>query len=77
MCRGRCGRVFKGMSSGEDGDISCSGVSGVHRGSEVLTARGGYENIVGVNGDVLMKRGEKEGVEDFLGDLGRSGRHGR
>ena len=59
----------------EDGDVSRDWGIGVHWGSEDLTSRGGDENIIGVDGNVLMKRGEEESVEDFLGNLGGSGRH--
>ena len=72
-CSGR-GSVRERSLGAEDGDMSNGWKGGVHRGSKVFTSMGSNENIVGVNGNVLMKRGEEEGVEDFLGDLGGSGR---
>ena len=74
---GRCGSVYKRAFSTEDQDIGCDWGSGVHRGSEVFATGGGDKNVVGVDSDVLVKRGKEEGVEDFLGDLGGSGRHRR
>ena len=76
LCRGGSRSVREGAFSAEDGDINCCWGVGVHRGSKILAARGGDKNVVGVDGDVLVERGEEEGVENFLGDLGRSGRHG-
>ena len=69
--------VCEGTSGTEDRDIDCDrGVSG-HRGSKVLASRGSDEDVVGVDGDIFVERGEKEGVEDFLGYAGRCRRHGR
>ena len=73
--RGRCGSVHERVLSTKNRDISRDWGSGVHRGPEVFVSRGGDENIIGVDGNVFVKRGEEEGVEDFLGDLGGSGRH--
>ena len=73
--RGRCGGVRQRTSGVEDRYVSCGrGING-HRGSEVFSSGGSDENVVGVNGDIFVERGKEEGVEDFLGDLGRSGRH--
>jgi hypothetical protein len=75
LCRGGSGSIHKGAFGAENEDVSCDWGSSNHRGLEVLASRGGDENVVGVNGDVLMKQGEKEGVEDILSYLGGSGRH--
>ena len=73
--RGGCRSVHEGLFGAEDGDVGRYWRIGSHRGSEVFASRGGNEDIVGVNGDVLVKWGKEESVEDFMGDLGRSGRH--
>ena len=73
--RGRCGSFLEGSCSAEDRNLSRDWCGRGHRRSEVLSLRGGNEDVVGVNGDVLVKQGKEESVEDFLGDLGRSGRH--
>ena len=67
---GGCGSVHERMFSAENGDIGRDQGSGVHRGSEVFTTRRGNEDIVGVNGNIFVERGEEEGVKDFLSDLG-------
>ena len=72
---GGCRSVRKGAVGAEDRDVGCNWGSGGHWGSEVFASGGGNENIIGVNGNVLMKWSEEESVEDFLGDLGGSGRH--
>ena len=77
LCRRGCGSVCKGSFSAEHRDVSGDWGSGVHRGSKVFASRGGDKNVVGVYGNVFVERGEEESVEDFLGDLGRSGRHRR
>ena len=75
--RSGCGSVREGTFGVEDRDIGRDwGISG-HRGSKVFAARRGDEDVVGVDGDVLMEWGKEESVEDFLGDLGRRGRHRR
>ena len=74
--RGRRGGVCEGTSGTEDRDVSRARGIGGHRGPEVFAVRGGDKDVVGVDGDILVDRGEEEGVEDFLSDLGRSGRHG-
>jgi hypothetical protein len=76
LCRGRRGRVRQGTSGAEDGYIGCCWGIGGHRGSEIFASGGGDEDIVGVNGDIFVERGEEESVEDFLGYLRGSGRHG-
>ena len=73
--RGGCGSVHKRAFSTENGDVSCDWGGGSHRGSEVFTSGGGDEDVVRVDGDIFVKRGEEEGVEDFLSYLGGSGRH--
>ena len=66
------------LSSGtKNGYIGCSWGVGSHRRSEVFASRRSDEDIVGVYSDVFVERGEEEGVENFLGDLGGSGRHSR
>ena len=73
--RGGCGSFLERSLSAEDGDVSCDRSGGGHRGSKVFASRGGDEYVVRINGDVFVKRGEEEGIEDFLSDLGGSGRH--
>ena len=46
-----------------------------YRGLVVFLTRRGNVNIVGVDGDIVMERSKKEGVEQFLGNAGGSGRH--
>ena len=77
LCCGGCGSFFKRAFRAKDGDIGCNWGSGGHRRSEVFASRGSDEDVVGINGNVLVKRGEKEGIKDFLGDLGGSERHCR
>ena len=74
--RSRCGTIRQRTSGTEDRYISCGWSVNGHRGSEVFTSRRGDEDVVGVDGNVLMERGKKEGVEDLLGYLRGSGRHG-
>ena len=73
--RGGCGSVHERALGAENGDVSCDWGSGVHRGSEVFASSGGDENIIRVNGNIFVKWGKEEGVEDFLSYLGGSGRH--
>ena len=76
LCGGGRGSIRQWTSGTKDGYIGCGwGVCG-HRGSEVFAPRRSDKDVVGVNGDVLVERGEKESVEYFLGYAGRSGRHG-
>ena len=74
--RGGRGSVRQGTFSTEDGYIGCGWGPRGHRGSEVFASRGSDKDIVGVDGDILVKRGKEESVEDFLGYAGRRGRHG-
>ena len=73
--RGRCGGVRQGTPGAKDGYIGRGRGIGSRRGSEVFASRRSDEDVVGVDGDVLVERGEEEGVEDFLSYSGRSGRH--
>ena len=75
LCRGGYGSIREGAFGAKDGDISRGWGVGVHWGSEVLVSRRSNENIIGVDGNVFVERGEKEGVKDFLSYLGGSGRH--
>jgi hypothetical protein len=70
------GSVCEGSFGTEDGDIGRAWGSNGHWGSEVFAARRGNKDVVGVDGDVLVERGEEESVEYFLGYTGRCGRHG-
>ena len=75
LCCGGCGSIRQRTLGAEDGYVGCGwGICG-HRGSEVFSSGGGDKDIVGVDGDILVERGEKERVENFLSDLRRSGRH--
>ena len=76
LCCGRYGSVRQRTSGAEDGYIGRGRGVGGHRRSEVFASGGSDEDVVRVDGNVLMERGKEEGVEDFLGDLRRSGRHG-
>ena len=75
LCCSGSGSVHERAFGTENRDVSCYGGISGHWGSEILTSRGGDENVIGVYSDILMEWGEEEGVEDFLSDLGRSGRH--
>ena len=75
LCCGGRGSVCEGALSSEDRDVGRDRSTSGRRGSEVFAARRGDKDVVGVNSNVFMKRGEKESVEDFLSDLGGSGRH--
>ena len=77
LCCGGRGSVCEGASGAEDRDGSRDRGGGSYRGSEVFTSGRSHKDVVGVNGDVFVERGEKESVEDFLSDLGGSGRHCR
>ena len=74
--RGGRGSVCEGAFGAKHGDVGrgCSG--GSHRGSKVFSMRGRDEDVVGVNGDVFVEWSKEESVEDFLGNLRGSGRHG-
>ena len=56
--RGGCRSVCEGALGAEDRDVSCDWGVGGHRGSEVFTAGRGDEDVVGVDGDVLVEWGE-------------------
>ena len=73
--RGGRGSVRERAFGGKDGDVSHDRGSGICWRLEVFALRRGEKDIIGVNGDVLVKRGEKESVEDFLSYAGGSGRH--
>jgi hypothetical protein len=75
LCRGGRGSVRKGAFGAKDRDVGRDRGLGGRRGSEVFAARRGDKDVVGVNGNVFVERGEEEGVEDFLSDSGGSGRH--
>ena len=69
------GSVQERAFGAKDGDVGCGWGRSSHRGSEILATWRGDEDIIGIYSDIFVEWGEKEGVEDFLGDLGRSGRH--
>ena len=75
LCRSGRGSVRQRTSGVEDRDVGRGRSVGGRRGSEVFASGRSDEDVVRVDSDVLMERGKKEGVEDFLSDLGRSGRH--
>ena len=77
LCRGRCGGICEGASGAEDRNVSRAWGIGGHRGPEVFVSGRGDEDIVGVYSDVFVERGEEEGVENLLSNLGGSGRHHR
>ena len=74
----RSGHQFggKGASSTEDRDIGHRGSVDSHWGLEVFPSRGGDIDVVGVNGDIVVERGKKKGVEYFLSYAGGCRRHG-
>ena len=74
--RGGCGSVHEGAFGAENGDVGRGRGSGGHRGSKVFTAWGGDEDVIGVDGNILVKWSKEESVEDFLGYSRRGGRHG-
>ena len=67
--------IYEGTLVVKNGDIGHGWGSGHHWGLGAFASRGGNEDVIRVNGNVLVKRGEEEGVEDFLSDSGGSGRH--
>ena len=69
----RCGSVCEGTSGTEDRDVGCNRGIGSHGGSKVFAARRGDEHVVGIDGDILVKWGEEESVEYFLGSQGDVG----
>ena len=74
--RGGSRSIRKRTFCAEDGDVGRGWSGGSHRGSKVLSARGSDEDVVGVDGDIFVERGEEEGVENFLSYTGRCRRHG-
>ena len=76
LCHGGSGGIRKRAFRAENRDIGGDWSGSSHWGSEALASRGGDKDIVGVDGDVLMKWGKEKGIEDFLSYLGGSGRHG-
>ena len=77
LCRGGYGFGGKGSSRAKDGDIGCRGSVDSHWRSEIFSSRGGDIDVVGVDSDIVIKRGKKEGVEYFLSYAGGCRRHGR
>ena len=77
LCCGGRRSIREGTSGTEDRDIGRGRGIGGHRGSEVFASGRSHKDVVGVNSDILVKQGEEESVEYFLGYAGRSGRHGR
>ena len=77
LCHGGCGSVRQRTFGAEDGYIGCGWGIGGRWGSEVFVSGGSDKDVVGVDGNVLVEWGDEEGVKDFLGNLGGSGRHGR
>ena len=75
LCRGRGGNVTEGLSCAQDRDVSHNGRVGGRWWSEVFPSRGSNIDVVRIHSDVVVEWGEKEGVENFLGDARRSGRH--
>ena len=73
---GRYGSVRQRTSGAEDRHRGCGWGVGSHRGPEVFALGGSNEDVVGVDGDIFVERGEEESVEYFLGYTGRRGRHG-
>ena len=56
--RGGYRSAFEGTSGAEDEDIGRDRGIGGHRESEVFASGRGHEDVVRVNGDVLVKWGE-------------------
>ena len=76
LCCGRRGSIRQWSPGAEDRDIGCGqGVCG-HRGSKVFTAWGDDKDVVGVDGNILVKWSKEESVKDFLSYSRRGGRHG-
>ena len=77
LCHSRHWFSGEGLSGTKNGDISRDRGIGRHRGSEVLSSRSGDIDVIRVDGDVIVERGEKEGVKHVLSYTGGSGRHDR
>ena len=75
LCRGRYQFGREGPSCTENGDGSCNGIIGGHRGLKVLSLRSSNVHIVRVNGDIVVERGEKKGIKQLLSDMRGSRRH--
>ena len=75
LCRSRYRSVYKGALGAENRDVGCDRGIGGHWGLKVFLSRGSDKHVVGVYSNVFMEWSEEKSVEDFLGDLGRSGRH--
>ena len=62
----RCSRYWfsgKGSSGTKNRDVGRDEGVGSHWGSKVLPSRSGDIDIVGIDGDIVVEQGEKEGVE--------------
>ena len=70
-----CGSVFERSLGAKNGDVGQGWGGRSHWRSKVLTSRGGDKDIIRIDGDVLVERGEEKGVEDFLSYSGGGGRH--
>ena len=75
LSRGGRGGIYKGTPGAKNRDIGCGRGTSGHRWPKVFASGGGDKYVVGVDGNVFVKWGEEEGVENFLGDLRGSGRH--
>ena len=76
LCRGGRGGILKGAFGAENRDVSRGWSRGSHQGSEVFSTRRGDKDVIGVDGNVLVKQGEEEGVEDLLSNARGCRRHG-
>ena len=77
LCHSRHWFSGEGSSGTKNGDVSRNWGVGGHWWSEFFASRSGDIDVVGVDGDIVMERGKKKGVEHFLSYAGGSGRHGR
>jgi hypothetical protein len=77
LCCSRRWFSGEGSSSTKNGDVSRDRGVGNHRGLEVLPSRSGNIDVVRVDSDIIMERGEKKGVKHFLSYTGGCRRHGR
>ena len=75
LCHSRHWFGREGSSCTQNGDVGHSGGVGDHRGSEILSSRSGDIDVIRINGDVVVERGEKEGIKQFLSHARGSGRH--
>ena len=75
LCCGRYWGIFQRSSRRQNRDVCrYRGISS-HQGSIILSAWRGNVDVVRVDGDIVVEWGEEEGVEQFLGNARRSGRH--